>query len=69
MFFSPVYLIFAAYNKILKLIEWNDCKELLAEDINDSIYAYIGGDPSTGIQVSKMMRTDNISRTNPAVIS
>ena len=48
-----------------KLIEWNDCKDLIAEDINDSIYACIGGDSTTGIQVSKMLRTDNLSRTKP----
>ena len=50
-----------------KLIEWNDCKELSTDDINDSIYAYVGGDPSTGILVSNMLRTENISRSNPTM--
>lgn len=52
-----------------KLVEWNDSKELIPNEINDSIYAYIGGDATTGIQVDKMLRTDIVSRTNPAMDS
>lgn len=52
-----------------KLVEWNDSKALSADEINDSIFAYIGGDHSTGILVSRMLRTDNLSRTNPAMDS
>ena len=52
-----------------KLIEWNDSKALTTDEINDSIFACIGGNPSTGIQVDKMIRTDNISRSNPAMDS
>lgn len=52
-----------------KLIEWNDSKALTTDEINDSIFACIGGNPTTGIQISKMLRTDNISRSNPAMDS
>ena len=42
---------------------------LTTDEINDSIFACIGGNPTTGIQISKMLRTDNISRSNPAMDS
>ncbi len=50
-----------------KLIEWNDSKALSTDDLNDSIFAYIGGDITTGIQVDKMLKTDYFSRSNPAM--
>ena len=52
-----------------KLVEWNDSKKLSTDDINDSIFAYIGGDHITGILVNKMMRTDIVNRSNPAMDS
>ena len=50
-----------------KIPEWIDNKKLAPDVINDSIFAYAGGDHSNGIPVSKLMRTDNVVRSNPTM--
>ncbi|MBR5716085.1 MAG: hypothetical protein IKX59_05815 [Bacteroidales bacterium] len=51
-----------------KVIDWIDGKELTADAINDSIFAITGGDGKTGTLVSNILRTDNLSRTNPQMV-
>ena len=52
-----------------KIPEWNDSKMITTDAINDSIYAYTESNPSDGILVSKLMRTDIVNHTNPAMDS
>ncbi len=47
-----------------KATGWLDAKTLTTDEINDLIYAEIGGNSSTGVLVSDMLRTENLSKSN-----
>jgi len=51
-----------------KAIEWLNAKSYTSEQINDSIYAYVGGDASSGVLVSNILCTENFTPSNSKMV-